>query len=68
MAKIQPNCSVYGLGFAVLKIWDDRAAVKIWCNDCDQEETYTIDPEQAPLFRMLANRLDEISGKRKRRG
>lgn len=26
-----------------------------------------IDPELAPLFRMIANRLDEIAGKRERR-
>lgn len=27
---------------------------------------FVIDPNSAPLFRMIANRLDEISGKRSR--
>lgn len=32
----------------------------------DDTRTMMLDPEQAPLFRMIANRLDELAGKRNR--
>lgn len=33
----------------------------------DLFSTIMLDPESAPLFRMVANRLDELAGKRVRR-
>ena len=65
--KIKPNCTVYGLGFAALDITDDEIVVRFLCDCCGEEHSFPINPESAPLYRMLANRLDEISGKRPRR-
>lgn len=66
---IQPNAMVYGLGENIGKItvWADSVEISVFTDPHDEETTVTIDPDLAPLFRMVANRLDEISGKRQRR-
>ena len=35
---------------------------------CDPEEVLVLDPSLAPIFRMVALRLDDLAGKLKRRG
>lgn len=62
--RIEPTVKIFGLGTDVGKIsvWDDKVEISLVVREPEEEETtVTLDPESAPLFRMIANRLDEIS-------
>ena len=67
MAYIEPTATVYGLGEDIGKIEvfrGKRVTLNILCRECGEDRFIDLDPADAPLFRLVANRLDEISGKR----
>ena len=68
MKKIEPNAQIYGLGDDVgsIHVTPEHVYLEVGIPRWDESIILTLDPETAPLFRMIANRLDEISGKRKR--
>lgn len=67
---IQPSSQSFGLGEGIgcFVVYKDSVFLECGFDDDGNVSTHKIDPELAPLFRMIANRLDEISGKRKPRG
>lgn len=71
--KIEPNVQVFGLGWGSFHVYRDQVDLECQTVHSDKPDPddcifHTINPEDAPLFRMIANRLDEIAGKRQRRG
>jgi len=69
--KVYPNTIIYkyGLGEDVGWVEIQNGVVKLFVDFGDAfEEGRVISTDLAPLFRMIANRLDEASGKRGRRG
>ena len=70
MARVEPNLKRYGLGEGIgwFDVRYDKITLSVMEDDpLDPSICRVIDPDLAPLFRMIANRLDEISGKRQRR-
>jgi hypothetical protein len=81
MGKIEPNLELkrFGLEDGWITVTPDGISITAWPrnnrpalpfgHDDTEDPSYTfmLDPESAPLFRMVANRLDEMAGKRKRR-
>lgn len=70
--KIEPNVQIFGLGWGSFHIYRDSVDIEVEPSNVsdpgpDDAVWHTLDPDTAPLFRMIANRLDEIAGKRKRR-
>jgi hypothetical protein len=69
VTKIEPNLKRYGLGEDIgwFDVREDRITLSVMEDGpLDSSICRVIDPDLAPLFRMIANRLDEISGKRQR--
>lgn len=81
MGKIEPNLEMkkFGLGDGWITVTPEGVSITVNFEKREfpllhghddfevQNETMMLDPELAPLFRMVANRLDELSGKRKAR-
>lgn len=66
--KVEPDLQSFTLRWGLIHVEHGRVQLEVgWALDGVTPITVTIDPENAPLFRMIANRLDEIAGKRKRR-
>lgn len=66
---VLPSSQTFGLGedigcFVVMR---DEIYLEVGIDHDGHPVQYPINPNLAPMFRMIANRLDEITGKRARR-
>jgi hypothetical protein len=66
---VEPSSQTFGLGEGIgcFHVFPDEVHLCCGHDDDGHQKSFPLDPALAPLFRMVANRLDEISGKRKRR-
>lgn len=70
--RIEPNMQRFGLGVEVgwFEVTPEEVRIVMWdmySHEGCMYDGVAIDPDLAPLFRMVANRLDEIAGVRDRR-
>ena len=67
---IKPTSQSFGLGFGCFIVYENMVELEVSRENPPEPKdlvTHNIDPELAPLFRMIANRLDELAGKRPKR-
>lgn len=70
--RIEPNMQRFGLGETVgwFEVTPEEIRLVSWDafkREGGMYDGVVIEPNSAPLFRMIANRLDEIAGIRQRR-
>lgn len=66
---ILPSSQTFGLGEGIgcFVVTPEKIWLEVGLDPDGDSAQYPIDSDLAPLFRMIANRLDEIAGKRARR-